>query len=339
MVQLLLFSVDEIHGAIPLADTSHVIRMVGLAKKTGSLPAEAGTINFHGKLIPVFSVRQLFGLPGTSPRLTDMLIVAHAGAGDVALWVDSTSGIQDMPLTLEFPDLPEQSPTGIPGICVTPDNVWIITDLSRMIAPGTDAPALSDSPLIPLRMTKGTIPREDEHYGEDESAAITRITALLEERAKKIARPEEGRSDAAIVEVLKFRLAYQEYAIEMQYIREVILTGEITPVPGTPAYISGICVVRGEIISLVDLRGLLSIPERGLTDLNRVIVLTDHTLTFGILADHITGIGVIEMDLISNTEERIPVKNEYIRGMAAGSLIVLDTAAIFADPKMIIEDI
>lgn len=339
MVQLLLFSVDEIHGAIPLPDTSHVIRMVGLAKKTGSLPAEAGTINFHGKLIPVFSVRQLFGLPGTGPRLTDMLIVAHAGAGDVALWVDSTSGIQDMPLTLKFPDLSEQSPTGIPGICVTPDNVWIITDLSRMIAPGTDAPALSDSPLIPLRMTKGTIPREDEHYGEDESAAITRITALLEERAKKIARPEEGRSDAAIVEVLKFRLAYQEYAIEMQYIREVILTGEITPVPGTPAYISGICVVRGEIISLVDLRGLLSIPERGLTDLNRVIVLTDHTLTFGILADHITGIGVIEMDLISNTEERIPVKNEYIRGMAAGSLIVLDTAAIFADPKMIIEDI
>ena len=340
MVQLLLFSVDKIHGAIPLADTSHVIRMVGLTKNNGSLPAEAGTINFHGKLIPVFSVRQLFGMPGTRPRLTDMLIIAHAAAGDVALWVDSTSGIQDIPLTLEFPDLPGHLPTGIPGICVTPDNVWIISDLSRLITPGADAPALPVSPFVPLRMTKGTIPREDEHPGEDESAAISRITVLLEERAKKIAQPEDDHSDAAIVEVLKFRLAYQEYAIEMQYIREVILTGEITPVPGTPEYISGICVVRGEIISLVDLRVLLSIPERGLTDLNRVIVMTDHTLTFGILADHITGIGVIELDLISTPGRDVnPVKNKYIKGMAAGSLIVLDTAAIFADPNMIIEDI
>jgi chemotaxis signal transduction protein len=178
----------------------------------------------------------------------------------------------------------------------------------------------------------------DDDLDRNESAAITRIESLLEERARKIAQPEEGHPDEAIVEVLKFRLAYQEYAIEMQYIREVILTGEITPVPGTPDYISGICMVRGEIISLVDLRVLLSIPERGLTDLNRVIVLTDHNLTFGILADHITGIGVIELNLISTDKGSIPVKHGYVKGMAGGSLFVLDAAAIFSDPKMIIED-
>lgn len=114
---------------------------------------------------------------------------------------------------------------------------------------------------------------------EELPAEVTRIDALLEERAKIIARPDRELSETGIVEVLKIRLAYQEYVMEMQYIREVILTGEITPVPWTPDYISGICLVRGEIISLVDLRFPLSIPERGLTDLNRVIVVKNRTLT------------------------------------------------------------
>ena len=105
----------------------------------------------------------------------------------------------------------------------------------------------------------------------------------------------------AIFEVSRFNRMYQEFAVDMKYIREVIQTSEITPVPGTPDFIAGICSVRGEIISLVDLRTLLSIPEKGLTDLNRVIVLTDGNLTFGLLADQITGIGTLKTGDIVRT--------------------------------------
>ena len=92
----------------------------------------------------------------------------------------------------------------------------------------------------------------------------------------------------------------------MKYVREVVLTGGITPVPGTPDYISGICAIRGEIISLVDLRALFSISGKGLTDLNRVIVLTDGTMTFGILADYITGIATIPASLPAGSSTGSP---------------------------------
>lgn len=319
MVQLLLFSVDEILAGIPLADTSHVIRMVRLTEKPDALPWEAGTINHHGKQVPVISIRVLLGRAAMYPLPTDMLIIARTGNQDIALWVDATSGVQDIPLVLESPESAGPGQPEIPGIHVISNGIHVIYDLSRLIAPGTHVPDQT-VPVAPPDMAW--------------------IENLLEKRAKKIAQPEEGLSDTPSVDVLKFRLAYREYAIEMQHIREVILTGEITPVPGTPEYISGICVVRGEIISLVDLRVLLSIPEKGLTDLNRVIVLSDNLLSFGILADHITGIGTIEMSRISSPNTvTIPVKSDYVKGVVDGSLIVLDTAALFADPKMIIEDI
>jgi len=325
MVQLLLFSIEEIRCAIPLAATSHVIRMVKLVTKASGLPWEAGTINHHGTIIPVISMRSVLGLAESPPRLTDMLIIAHAGTGDVALWVDATNGVQEIPYSPELLEIPDSPESGTPGIGRTAEGLLYIHDLSEVIAYGSTIQVQG----IPPSQSKPKVP----------PAEVTRIDVLLEERAKIIAQPEHELSETGIVEVLKFRLAYQEYAMEMQYVREVVLTGEITPVPGTPDYISGICVVRGEIISLVDLRVLLSIPERGLTDLNRVIVVTNRTLTFGILADHITGIGILELDKISTPESgEMTEWNNYLKGVAEGPLIVLDTALLFADPRMVIED-
>jgi chemotaxis signal transduction protein len=165
------------------------------------------------------------------------------------------------------------------------------------------------------------------------------VRKILSERAKRIAVPESGTTETGIVEVLRFQLAYQEFALGMRYVREVILTGEITPVPGAPPFISGICAARGQIISLVDLRVLLSLPEKGLTDLNRVIVMTDGHITFGILADNITGIGTIPSSLILMPDPgSAPSWKHYLKGYVGGALIVLDAAAILADPALVVED-
>jgi chemotaxis signal transduction protein len=123
----------------------------------------------------------------------------------------------------------------------------------------------------------------------------------------------------------------------MDHIREVVLTGKITPVPGTPKYITGICAIRGEIISLVDLREFFEIHGKGLTDLNRVIVITDGTITFGILADFITGIGMIQKEMLTPVSPgQTQIGEKYLLG-AVNDLIVLDAAQLMADPAMVID--
>ncbi len=153
-----------------------------------------------------------------------------------------------------------------------------------------------------------------------------------------MARPGKAEKKVMPVEVLKFRLTNQEYALSMNYIREVILTGEITPVPGTPNYITGICAIRGEIISLVDLREFFKIRGKGLTDLNRVIVITDGKITFGILADVITGMGMIPKEMLTPARPgQTPIAEKYLRG-AVEDIIVLNAAALLADPALVIND-
>jgi len=323
--QLLVFSVGDISCAIPLAATSRVIRMVKPVQNGNGRSWEAGVINLHGTTIPVLSMRSLFGFDKSTPRLTDMLIIAHTKSGDVALWVDATDGILESPAVSELPDISDMGQPEIAGLKKNSDGLLIIQNLDLVISRKT-----------PITLGNNTRTLSDTNEPVE---VFSQTEALLEERARKIAEPEDSASGNAVLEVLKFRLAYREYALEMNYIREVVLTGEITPVPGTPDYISGICVVRGEIISLVDLRALLSIPEKGLTDLNRVIVMTNRHLSFGILADHITGIGILELNKISSpTPGAGPVHCKYIKGVTDGFLTVLDADEFFRDPKMIIED-
>jgi len=287
----------------------------------------AGVINLHGRTVPVYQIRMLLGFTNRKPRLSDVLIVTKAGSDCVALWVDETSGISpDTRLTKED----TSTPTGesvVPDMTITSEGLVIIHNLAGFLkSPNPEQIHIA----LPARKVS---PLED--TGEEETG---RVTAILAERAQKLSQPAARSRGIERIEVLKFRLAYQEYAMSMKYVREVVLTGGITPVPGTPEYISGICAIRGEIISLVDLRALFSVYDRGLTDLNRVIVVTNGTMTFGILADYITGIATIPASIPAAPKTIPPTgADPFILGVVDG-IIVLDGAALLTDTRMLIDE-
>jgi chemotaxis signal transduction protein len=294
---------------------------------------QAGIINLHGRIIPVFSMRVLLGSVARPPRLSDMLVIVRAGTEILALWVDEMRGVRDLPTAAAHDAEPPQKAPLLPGISISPVGI-IISDLLCLLSTIPDASGYAGLDRI--------IPSEDRLPGavqEEPEPDAARVDAILSERAARMLPPEPGTLVCKVTEILRFHLAYQEYALEMKFVQEVILTGEITPVPGTPDFISGICAVRGRIISLVDLRALFRIPEKGLTDLNRVIVISDGKLTFGVLADTISGVGTVAINqLVPPRPEDLPGGQRYLTGVMGGNLYVLDGAAILGDPGIIIDD-
>jgi purine-binding chemotaxis protein CheW len=318
MTSHLCFSVEGISCSIPNHTILFVVQMIAL--KEPGIPEKrvSGTVNIEGTSLPVYSLRRIFGFVDRLPLPSDILIIAEAGPETVALWADETSGVLDIPAFTNI----RQDPA---GLHISADGVVIIYDLPEFLN-CTDPDAIRTA--LPPPSKKVVI----------EVGYSARVQAILEKRAKNLARPVKTENKIMPVEILKFRLAYQEYAIPMDQIREVDLTGEITPVPGTPEYITGICAIRGEIISLVDLREFFKIHGKGLTDLNRVIVITDGTITFGILADFITGTGTILREMLAPVRSgQTPIAEKYLLG-AVDNLIVLNAAALLADPAMLINE-
>jgi purine-binding chemotaxis protein CheW len=59
---------------------------------------------------------------------------------------------------------------------------------------------------------------------------------------------------------LSFRLAKEEFAIEVLSVREIMGMQEVTSVPQTPSYVKGVINLRGKVIPVIDLRLKFGLP-------------------------------------------------------------------------------
>jgi len=160
--------------------------------------------------------------------------------------------------------------------------------------------------------------------------------AILKARAKALARePEAGNLAGGALEVVSFVLAHETYGIESVYVREVYPLRQLTPVPCTPPFVLGIINVRGQILSVVDLKKFFDLPENGLSDLNKVIIIHHEAMEFGILADRVLGVRSIPLAEIQPTLATLAgIRAEYLRGITRERLVILAAEKILSDRNM-----
>jgi purine-binding chemotaxis protein CheW len=163
---------------------------------------------------------------------------------------------------------------------------------------------------------------------------------ILRERAKALARETQDHVPIRDqIEMVEFLLASEHYGIESSYVREVYPMKELTPLPGTPPFVLGIISVRGRILPVVDIKKFFDLPEKGLTDLNKVIVLQSDHMAFGILADIILGVRSIP---VSEIQPSLPtltgIREEYLRGVTKERLVILDGSKLLSDEKIIVNE-
>jgi len=161
---------------------------------------------------------------------------------------------------------------------------------------------------------------------------------ILKARARALARePDAGRTGLDQIAVVEFLLAGERYAVESAYVREVCRLIELTPLPGTPAFVLGIISVRGQIVSVIDPKRFFDLPQKGLTDLNKVILISDGTMEFGLLADAVLGVcRLFVKELQPSLPTLTGVRAEFLIGVSSDHLVVLDAKKLLSDPGMVV---
>jgi len=163
---------------------------------------------------------------------------------------------------------------------------------------------------------------------------------ILRARAKALAREPETRQTAvAALEVIEFGLAHERYALEAVYVREVQPLEDLTPLPGTPPFVAGIVNVRGRILPVIDIRKFFDLPEPGITDAHMILLVHTAEMELGILADTVAGVRSIPFDAIQSSLPTLTgLREEYLKGVTAERLVILDAARILADRRIIVQE-
>ncbi|MCK9259596.1 MAG: chemotaxis protein CheW [Azoarcus sp.] len=175
------------------------------------------------------------------------------------------------------------------------------------------------------------------HLLEEEFApSADTCRAIFEARARALA-VEPAAEPGAGFDALEFTLAREHYAIDTTWVREVYPLREFTPLPGTPSFVLGIIHVRGRVVSVLDLKRFFDLAPIGLSDLNKVIVLANETMEFGILADSIVGVRRL---LRAEVQESLPtltgIRADYLLGITGRREVVLDARKLLSDPAIVV---
>jgi purine-binding chemotaxis protein CheW len=90
---------------------------------------------------------------------------------------------------------------------------------------------------------------------------------------------------------------------------------------------------------VIDIKKFFDLSDRGLTDLHRVILVRGNDLELGLLADVIVGVRSIPVDSLQVSLPTLTgIRADYLKGVTAERLVVLDLERILTDPKIIVNE-
>ncbi len=209
---------------------------------------------------------------------------------------------------------------------------------NRLSSPRTRPP----SPNLPLPSS------------QEDQLSPAELAEIWARRAQALAQEPMAVATGQTVALLVFQLSGERYGIDVANVCEIYPLEQLTPVPRTPSFVAGVFSARGRILSVIDLRAFLGLPlpastngrGQGEVGQTKIIVITNTDATsetaqmeIGLLADEVTDVSTIFIEEIEPPlTNQAGIRVNYIRGVTANLLVVLDLNALLSDKQLIIKD-
>lgn len=165
------------------------------------------------------------------------------------------------------------------------------------------------------------------------------MTATLATKETPSSSLESGVSAGAgnLTQIVSFRLANEEYGVDIMRVQEIILTGQITKMPEVPDFICGLINLRGHVIPIVDLRKRFGLAAAAATEHTRIIVANLGSKTIGMVVDAVNEVLRINENQIEPAPSSIAgIDHTYISGLVKFEeklLILLNLENILSDAE------
>ena len=158
---------------------------------------------------------------------------------------------------------------------------------------------------------------------------------ILKQRALRLAAPKSDQGDAPgqasgeSLHIVEFLLFPEIYAVSLEYVKEVFPLKDLCHVPGSAAHVMGLVNYRGDIMAVIDLKQVFRLKEKGLTEMNRVLLLEGPEMSLGLVADRVLGSKKISAGDVMAPPAHLSARGEdFIRGVCPEGSILLKAESL-----------
>ena len=169
---------------------------------------------------------------------------------------------------------------------------------------------------------------QDEH---SKNIMAKRTLAIIDKASLKLASGELHVKNKYI----SFNLNDDYYCIALDYVKEVLKDTQITNVPGTPDFIEGIMNLRGDYITVINLKKFLNLPISSTQEKKPVVIIKCNELKLALLIDKINELFEFQEDNLIEPAEGY-FANEFMYN--ENLYTILNIEKISSDKKIIVTD-
>lgn len=119
-------------------------------------------------------------------------------------------------------------------------------------------------------------------------------------------------------QLVVFKIHNEEFGVDINQVREIVRTVQITYLPKAPSFIEGVVNLRGQVVAIIDLAKRLGISSKPMIDTTRIIIVERGDNVIGMIVDSVSEVLRIPAQQVEELPNLIETKvpEHYIRGVA-----------------------
>ena len=252
---------DEVFAA-DMVPVKEIIRVPEVVRVPLAPAALEGLANLRGKVLPIISLRRLFGFPELPHDDSTRALVVDVGQ-PLGFVVDRVSSVVGVDAS-HIEDV---------GSIKTTVNTEMLSSLIKDVGGHAMIMVLDFAKLIEREFSQ--------------IASISKSTGVAGAVQASVQSEEEDSSDE--LQLVSFDVDGQEYAIAIEDVQEIVQVPEVViHVPRSESHVLGVMTLRSRLLPLVNLRSMFALPHRDLDEKSRIVVLTMGGVSVGVVVDAVS---------------------------------------------------
>lgn len=315
----LLFSLDGSRYGIEAFCVQEIFFLPELTPVAEAPRDIAGILNLRGTILPVMDLNVRLGRRSRDYQLSDSIVVLELQGFEIGIIVSQVHEVQDLStdeVTAELSygrQLPGQSQHFVTGVAKMADGVVMLLDREQLIrySPAAELTiALENSPS----KEPETLLAEHRVFCPN---ATPEERAIFRGRSETLRLPSDRQDFTGLIPLAVVGLNGEYFGIDLEMVREFTDIRKITPIPCTPPHIVGNMNLRGEILTLIDLRGVLNLPLNGIEATSKAMVIHVDELVAGVAVERVYDVTYLHPKDITPIPAAVHSSNdEFLRGTA-----------------------
>ncbi|MDY7579523.1 chemotaxis protein CheW [Herbaspirillum sp. RTI4] len=240
----------------------------------------AGVINLRGSIMPVLDLSLLLGGRGQERHLSDAVLVIQEGHEMVGMIVNEVLDVihieaAQIDLPPKWEDTQHRQSSLIVGMARVDEQIISILDHRLLIAHRDD--------LIVEEGLSGNVVQAAEPLSSADHD-------ILQKRAAELIRKTEADAGKEIQQFAVVLLGHEYFGMDIRYVNEFTKIKNIIPLPNCPSHVLGNMNLRGNILTVIDIRTVLGMPVDNFNLSAKIVVGSTDNILVGVAVDDIDDI-------------------------------------------------